>query len=77
MPYIPMLDSRKNHADACSAGMKKSGLVSTTDFNRVGRNYLKRNTQSKMPTFTLTCCNGARGRVQGVRITHGRPTPIG
>jgi hypothetical protein len=44
MPYIKRKQSIINAADACGGGMKKAGLVYGTDFNRVGRAYLKKNT---------------------------------
>jgi len=77
MPYIPRQASIIGKADACGGGMKKAGLVARTEFPRVNAHYLKTNTVQMMPTFQLSCCNGVRGRVYGVRIVHGRPTPIG
>lgn len=77
MPYIPRQASIINKADACSAGMKKSGLAPTSDFVRVNRNYLKTRSMSSMPTFTLQCLCGTRGKIYGTRIVHGRPVPIG
>ena len=52
MPYIKNIQSMVNNADTCGGGMKKSGLVYGSDFNRVSRNYLKRNTPTNV-TFTL------------------------
>lgn len=77
MPYIKRQSSIIGKGDACSAGMKKAGLVPTSDFSRVPGSYLKKNTVTKMPTFALVCC-GTRGESHGHgRIVHGRPVPIG
>jgi hypothetical protein len=76
MPYIPRQASIIGKADACGAGMKKAGLVARTEYPRVNAHYLKSNTVQKMPTFTLQCLCGTRGKVYGSRIVHGRPVPI-
>ena len=76
MPYIPRQASIINKAAACGAGMKKAGLVPTGDFARVNQNYLKTRSTSTMPTFTLQCLCGARGKIYGTRIVHGRAVPI-
>ena len=44
MPYIPRIQSLVNHADACSAGNKKAGLVNTMDFENIKRTILKSKT---------------------------------
>ncbi len=75
MPYIARQASIIGKSDACSAGMKKAGLVARSEFPRVNANYLKSNTVQMMPTFSLQCC-GTRGRVYGARIVHGRPVPL-
>ena len=77
MPYIKRQASIIGKADACGAGMKKSGLVASSEYPRISSNYLKRNTLQQMPTFTLQCLCGVRGKVYGTRIVHGRPVPIG
>ncbi len=77
MPYIPRQASIIGKADACSAGMKKSGLVPHSEFARIKSNYVKTRSISQMPTFSLTCLCGTRGKVYGSRIVHGLPVPIG
>ena len=54
MPYIKRIQSRVNHADACSTGNKQAGLVNTGDFSRIPRNILK----SKTSTFLLSATSG-------------------
>lgn len=77
MPYIKMQSSIIGKADACSAGMKKAGLVSRSEFPRVNAHHLKSNTLQKMPTFSLVCLCGSRQKMQGgARIVHGRAVPI-
>ncbi len=76
MPYIARQASIIGKSDACGGGMKKAGLVPRSEFNRVNAHYLKSNTVQKMPQFQLTCCGGARGKVYGTRIVHGRPVPL-
>ena len=57
------MQSRINHADACSTGNKQAGLVNSSDFPRIPRNILK----SKTTTYLLSsiggnkitnCCSG-------------------
>lgn len=58
MPYIPRIQSLVNHADACSAGNKKAGLVNTMDFANIKRSILKSKTLTNI-VFSATsgqCC---------------------
>lgn len=56
MPYIKRQASIINGADACGAGMKKSGIVSTSGWSRIPSRILRTRTPQKVPTFKLTCC---------------------
>jgi hypothetical protein len=40
MPYIKRIQTLINHADACGAGMKKSGLVYGSDYTRISKRIL-------------------------------------
>ena len=60
MPYIRNISSIVNHADACGGGMKKAGIVGTSGWTRIPRGILYSNSPSKVPTFTLTCCDTVR-----------------
>lgn len=58
MPAYPRKQSLINNADACSAGMKKSGLVYTSDYSRVPQNILKSRTPTNIQFSAVTgkCC---------------------
>jgi hypothetical protein len=60
MPNFPRLQSRINHADACSTGNKEAGLVNTSDFPKIPRSILKTRTANNF-TFSATtgkiCCS--------------------
>ncbi len=65
MPYINRQASRINKADACSAGMKKSGIVSTMGMGRIPKGILKSKTSQKVPPFMLTCCSERNNQYTG------------
>jgi hypothetical protein len=75
MPYISRQASIIGKTDAGGAGMKKAGLVASSDYPRVSRHHIMSRTVQKVPTFTLANC-GTRARVYGTRIVHGRPVPL-
>ena len=58
MPAYPRKQSLINNADACSAGMKKAGLVYTSDYSRVPQNILKSRTPTNIQFSAVTgnCC---------------------
>ena len=56
MPYIKRLSSIINGADACGAGMKKSGIASRMGWSRIPSKIYKSSTPQKVPPFMLTCC---------------------
>jgi hypothetical protein len=63
MPYIKNLASTINGADACGAGMKKAGIISTTGWSRIPSKILRSKTPQKVPEFKLTCCrSGGQSR---------------
>ena len=59
MPAYPRKQSLINNADACSAGMKKAGLVYTSDFSRVPQHILKSRTPTNIQLNAVTgeCCS--------------------
>ena len=69
MPYIKRQASIINGADACGAGMKKAGIVSSMGMGRIPAKILKSRTLQSVPPFMLTCCS-SRG---GPNLYHGGP----
>lgn len=65
MPYIKRISSIVNGADACGAGMKKSGIVSTMGLARIPKRILKSRTAQSVPKFVLTCCSTRNGSYTG------------
>ena len=65
MPYIKRQSSIINSADACGAGMKKSGIVSGMGLARIPKRILKSRTPQSVPTFVLTCCSTRNGSYTG------------
>ena len=65
MPYIKLQASIINSADACGAGMKKSGIVSGMGLARIPRRILKSRTPQSVPKFVLTCCSTRTGTYTG------------
>jgi hypothetical protein len=65
MPYIKRQASIINGADACGAGMKKAGIVSSMGLSRIPIRILKSRTPQKVPTFKLTCCSTTGGQYTG------------
>jgi len=61
MPYISKKELIINKADACSAGMKKSGIATTMGWSRIPSKIFKSSTPQKLAPFMLTCCK-ATGR---------------
>jgi hypothetical protein len=62
MPYIANIQSRVNHADACSTGNKEAGLVNGWEYARIPRNILKSKTPTGLQfavngTSNLACCS--------------------
>jgi hypothetical protein len=68
MPYIKRQASIINGADACGAGMKKAGIVSSMGMGRIPAKILKSRTQQSVPKFMLTCCS-----TRGDNLYHGGP----
>ena len=60
MPYIKRVQSIVNGADSCGGGMKKAGLVYGSDFARVSRSILKKNTVTNLEFKwdKSLCCYG-------------------
>ena len=65
MPYIKRLASLINGTDACGAGMKKAGIVSSTGHSRIPIKILKSRTVQSVPPFVLTCCSNRGGLYHG------------
>ena len=62
MPYISRIQSRVNHTDACSTGMKEAGLVNGWEYARIPHNILKSKTPSGLSFSSdgkanLKCCS--------------------
>ena len=72
MPYIKNRDSRINGADACGAGMKKSGLISSSGWTRIPSKILRSRTPQKVPEFKLTCCRSGPSSWTGGPHYRGR-----
>jgi hypothetical protein len=76
MPYIKNISSIVGKGDSCGGGMKKTGLVSSSEYPRVNSTILKTRGPSKLPPFSMMCNCGVRSRVYGTRIVHGRAVPM-
>ena len=73
MPYVKRQASVINKADSCGAGMKKSGLVSTSGWSRIPQKILKSRSPNKVPPFMLTCSSRGPSSFPGTSYTrvHG------
>lgn len=72
MPYIKNKDSIINGADACGAGMKKAGLISSSGWSRIPSKILRSRTPQKVPPFKLTCCRSGPAQWTGGPQYRGR-----